>query len=148
MLIPLHIRSWFDEQAVFLTFSIKGLPHVRPISIEGLVDTGSPWLAIAPEDCKILNLPLKILSLPPANIDVRMAGIKFRRMITKNVEIVVQDSEGNPVKVKMPYISILVPTRPSEKIEKIPSVVGMDFIKHACFTFHYEHEKKEAYFER
>jgi len=78
--IPLHVRPWFGEQAVFLTFFVKGFPHLRPISIEGLVDTGSPWLALSPQDSEALGVPIKRLSLPTENIDIRMAGLRFKRM--------------------------------------------------------------------
>lgn len=144
--IPLHIRLWFGEQAIFLTFFIKGFPHLRPISIEGLVDTGSAWLAISPQDALSLNIPRKVLSSPSSNINVRMAGHNFRRMLMENIEIVVLDEKNNPIRIKMPYISVLVPTKHSE--EKIPSVVGMDFIRCGCFSFHYDHKKMEAYFEQ
>lgn len=143
--IPLHIRSWFGEQAIFPTFFIKGIPRLRPVPVEGLVDTGSPWLALSPRDCETLNIQTKTLSLPSENIDIRMAGIKFKRMLTGNVEIVVLGEKGNPIRVKMPYVSVLAPTKQSE--ENVPSVVGMDFIRHSCFSLHYDHKKAEAYFE-
>ena len=144
--IPLHIRSWFGEQAIFLTFFIKGVPRLRPVSVEGLVDTGSPWLALSPQDCETLNIQTKTLSSPSEYINVRMAGVKFKRMLMENIEIVILDEKENPVRVKMPYVSVLVPTKHSE--EKIPSVVGMDFIRCGDFIFHYNNKEREAHFER
>ena len=144
--IPLHVRSWFGEKAIFLTFVVRGHPHIRPISIEGMVDTGSPWLAVSPQDCEALGISTKSLSLPSENIDVRMAGIKFKRMVMKNVEIVFLDENQNPVRIKMPYISVLEPTK--HVGEKVPSVVGMDFIRCGNLSFHYDYKKEEAYFEQ
>jgi len=75
-----------------------------------------------------------------------MAGLKFKRMVMPNVEIVVLDDKQNLIRVKMRCISVLDPTKYVG--EKIPSVVGMDFIRFGGFTFHYDYKKEEAYFEQ
>lgn len=68
------------------------------------------------------------------------------RMLMKNVEIAVLDENKNPVRIKMPYVSVLAPTKHPE--ENIPSVVGMDFIRCGNFSFHHDYKKMEAYFEQ
>jgi len=64
MKIPLRIRKQFDELMAFANATIRA-PHIRrPVPIEFLVDTGSPWIAIAPRDVKKVNISISALKKP------------------------------------------------------------------------------------
>lgn len=145
--IPLKIRRWFGENGLFLTFALRGVPHIRMVPIDGLVDTGSPWLTISPKDRELLNIPLSKLIHPSENINIRFGGYRFRRFILKDVEIHLLDENEKLFKVHMPSVSVLTAaTKQDSEVYTLPSVVGMDFLSRiGQFVFHCDFVRKGCY---
>jgi len=113
--------------------------------INALIDTGSPWLALSPKDSKLLNIPIKNLRTARQFTNISFAGHKFRRLITKEVELHVLDEKNKVVNLKMPSVSVLKPTKKKDEIDIIPSVIGMDFLTSNNLSLYYSPKKKEAY---
>jgi len=82
MKIPLRVRKRFGQPMPFV-FIIVRAPHVKPVPIDVLVDTGSPWMAIAPGDSQRLRIPVSSLEKAEEYLIVQLEGYKFRRLLLK-----------------------------------------------------------------
>ena len=149
MKIPLRIRKQFDELMAFANATIRG-PHIRrPVPIEFLVDTGSPWIAMAPKDVKKVNISIPALKKPQKFVTILFAGSKFWRYLLENASVYVLDETGNIVKVDLPTVSVLWPTKGKpEEFDSIPSVLGCDFIALGEFQLHFNPSKMIAFLEK
>lgn len=147
MRIPLRIAKRFDQWMPFISLVVRAT-HIRPIPIEALVDTGSPWIAITPKDVLRLGISIKRLKRATKYPIVSLAGHKFERYLLKGT-VFVEDEEGQIVRIDMP-ISILWPTKKRwpDEIKEIPSVLGIDFLTIGRFQLHFNPSKKIAYLER
>ena len=141
----MHLHGLFGEEGLFLNFTVWGIPHTKAIPINALVDTGSPWLAISPKDRKLLGIPQNYLRTAEQFINIRFAGHKFRRLVTKRTEIHVLNEKNRVVKLSMPFISVLKATKNRDEIDMIPSVIGMDFLSKNNLSLVYKPKKREAY---
>ena len=142
------VRKKFDQSMPFAFITIKAR-HVRPIPVEALVDTGSPWLAITPKDVKRLNISISALRKPEKFAIVHLAGFKFWRYLLAKTTIRLR-AEGNKiVRVRLPSVSVLWPTRGKPKeYEPIPSLIGSDFLTVGRFQLHFNPAKGIAFLER
>jgi len=149
MKIPLRIRKQFDELMAFANATIRA-PHIRrPAPIEFLVDTGSPWIAMAPRDVKKVNISIPALKKPQKFVTILFAGSKFWRYLLENASVYVLDETGNLVKVDLPTVSVLWPTKGKpEEFDSIPSVLGCDFIALEEFQLHFNPSKMIAFLEK
>lgn len=149
MKIPLRIRKQFDELMAFVTATVRA-PHIRrPLPIEFLVDTGSPWIAIAPKDAKKTNIPIHALKKSTKFVTILFAGSKFWRYLLENASVYLVDEIGDIVRIHLPMVSVLWPTRGKpEEFDSIPSVLGCDFITLGEFQLHFNPAKMIAFLEK
>lgn len=123
---------------------------MRPMPIEALVDTGSPWIAITPKDALRLNISIKHLRKAPQYTTVMLAGIKFWRYLLKGVSVHMKDEKGGIISIALPSISVLWPTQ--KKLPKgtknIPSILGSDFLTTAKLSLHFDPSKQIAFLEK
>jgi len=149
MKIPLRIRKQFDELMAFVTATVRA-PHIRrPLPIEFLVDTGSPWIALAPRDVKKTNISIPALKKPTKFVTTLFAGSKFWRYLLENASVYLVDEIGNMVRIYLPKVSVLWPTKGKpEEFDSIPSVLGCDFIALGEFQLHFNPTKMTAFLEK
>lgn len=145
MKIPLHLRRPFGELMPFVFITI-GAPRVRPLPIDALVDTGSPWIAITPKDILKLNISIKRLRKATEYVNVSLGGYKFWRYLL-GATVRMADENGRIISIDLPSISVLWPTmkKPPEEIKHIPSVLGSDFLTIGRFCLHFDPSKQIAY---
>jgi hypothetical protein len=149
MKIPLRTHKQFDELMISVTATIKA-PHIRrPLPLEFLVDTGSPWIALAPRDVKKTNIPISALKKPTKFVTILFAGAKFWRYLLGNASVYLVNELGNMVKIDLPTVSVLWPTKgKSEEFDCIPSVLGCDFITLGGFHLHFDPSNLIAFLEK
>lgn len=147
MKIPLRLRSPFGQLMPFAFVTIRA-PRVRPIPIDVLVDTGSPWIAITPKDILRLNIPIKHLKKATKHVTVSLGGFKFWRYEMGGT-VYIKDEKGKATGVKLP-ISVLSPTAKKwpEQIKHIWSILGTDFLTVGEFHLHFSPSEQIAYLEK
>jgi hypothetical protein len=149
MKIPLRIRKQFDELMISATATIRASCIRRPLPLEFLVDTGSPWIALAPRDVKKTNIPITSLKKPKKYVTILFAGAKFWRYLLQNASAYLIDESGNMVKIDLPIVSVLWPTKGKpEEYDAIPSVLGCDFITVGGFCLLFDPSHMEASLEK
>jgi len=149
MKIPLRIRKQFDEPMISATATIKASCIRRPLPLEFLVDTGSPWIALAPRDVKKTNIPITSLKKPKKYTTILFAGAKFWRYLLENASVYLIDESGNMVKIDLPMVSVLWPTKGKpEEYDAIPSVLGCDFLTIGGFCLHFDPSHMKASLEK
>lgn len=118
--------------------------------VEALVDTGSPWIAIAPRDILKLSIPIKSLQKATHFPEVSLAGHKFWRFLLRDVSVNIKDEKGRIIKINLSSISALWPTKKKwpDEIKHIPSVLGSDFLTTTKFALYFNPSKQMAYLER
>jgi len=133
----------------FATFVLKA-PHIRLLPIFALVDSGSPWTALAPMDSQFLRIPIKTLRKAQEHPKILFAGDVFRRLLLTDVELVFKDDKGDIVKFEMPSVSVLDPIakKPVEEYKGIPSVIGVDFLRLHKMALYLNIHKNIAFLER
>ena len=136
-----------EELAVFACLTITGEKIRRPVPIDMLVDTGSPWTVITPKEYERLKIPLRTLERASDISQVYLSGHTFWRYLLYDVTLRFRDENGKLIKVDLPLIGVLVPTKKDREVEDIPSILGCDFLKQTCFTFVYNPCNNLAYFE-
>ena len=148
MIIPLRVRKKFDQLMPFAFITVKA-HHVRPIPVEALVDTGSPWLALTPKDIRRLNISISALKRPKKFAIVYLAGSKFWRYLLTKATIRLRAEGDEIVRVRLPSVSVLWPTKGKPKdYEPIPNVMGSDFLTVGQFHLHFNPCKRIAFLER
>jgi hypothetical protein len=149
MKIPLRVHKQFDELMISTTATIKALHVRRPLPLEFLVDTGSPWMALAPRDVKKTNIPIQALKKPTKYVTILFAGAKFWRYLLTNASVYVVDELSKMVKIDLPMVSVLWPTKGNpEEFDSIPSVLGCDFITIGEFDLHFCPSTATAFLEK
>jgi hypothetical protein len=149
--IPLKLRKRFDEYMAFVSCIIRAPQyHLRLLPISALVDTGSPWTALAPMDSKILNVPIRVLRRATDHPRIMFAGDDFWRLLMHNVELSLKDQNGEIIKLELPSITVLDPIRKAqaEEYRGIPSVIGVDFMRIHKMALHLDIDKNMAFLER
>lgn len=149
MKIPLRVHKQFDELMISVIATVKAPQVRRPLPLEFLVDTGSPWMAIAPRDVKKTNIPIQVLRKPTKYVTILFAGAKFWRYLLTNASVYLVDESSRIVKIDLPTVSVLWPTKgnPAE-FDSIPSVLGCDFITIGEFNLHFCPSNVTAFLER
>lgn len=147
MRVPLRLRRPFDEWWAFAFITIRA-PRVRPLPIEVLVDTGSPWIAITPKDILRLNISIKHLKKATKYVTVSLGGHKFWRYQLRGT-VHIKNEEGKVIDVNLP-ISMLWPTvkKWPNVIKHIPSILGSDFLRVGKFSLHFNPSKEIAFLEK
>ena len=79
--IPVQVKERFGAPS-FWVYTRLVARRIRPIPIRLLVDTGSPWTALAPRDWKLLGLTPRILNKATKYPRIGYAGYNFERYIT------------------------------------------------------------------
>lgn len=148
MKIPLRVRKPFDEWQPFILMTIIAR-HVRPAPIEAVVDTGSPWMALAPKDLLRLNISPKRLLKPRKYLRISFAGQKFSRSLLQHVSVRIRNEKGGIVSVNLPSVSALWPTQKKmpKHVKHIPSVVGSDFLTTAKLALYFNPSEQIAFLE-
>ena len=132
----------------FIVFTIKA-SRVRPIPVEALVDTGSPWIAITPKDSLRLNILIKHLQKATEWPIITLASHKFHRYLLNKASVRLKDEKGKIFDYKLP-ISVLWPTKKKwpEQIKDIPSIIGSDFFTFGKLHLYYDPCNQTAYLEK
>ena len=148
MKIPLRVRRKFGQWMPFVSLAIYA-PRVRPVPIEALVDTGSPWIAIGPRDALRLNISIKHLRKATEYTTVALGGYRFWRYQLRGT-VRLRDEEGRIISIDLPSISVLRSTKkkPPEGMKDIPSVLGSDFLTIGRFHLHFDPSKQIAFLEK
>jgi hypothetical protein len=99
---------------------------------DALVDTGSPFTAIAPKDSERWQIPLS--RLPRDSKLARIGfGVDFIPRLAHNVEVIFRDEDGERHPISYPLYA-LEPVIPrdkwGERVYRVPNVIGMDFLQH------------------
>ena len=145
------MRKRFGQPMPFIFIKVLAPKYrIRPVPIELLVDTGSPWIAISPKDSTVLNIPIPALKKASEYPEVSLAGYKFWRFLMKDVSIHLRDEAEKMVPIDLSSISVLVPTKTPfpDEIKHIPSVLGDDFLMNGRFSLHFDPNKGAAFLER
>ena len=147
MKFPIRVTKKFGQWMPYIVFLIKA-NRVKPMSIEALVDTGSPWLAITPKDCLRLNIPISHLIKSAEWPTITLASFKFYRYVFPTTNICLKDEKGKLFNFKFP-ISVLWPTKKKwpDQIKDIPSVMGSDFLTFGKLHLHYDPSNQTAFLE-
>jgi hypothetical protein len=67
----------------------------------------------------------------------------------ENASLYLLDEIGNVVRIDLPKVSVLWPTKGKpEEFDHIPSVLGCDFIAHEEFQLHFNPSKMTAFLEK
>ena len=151
MKVPLRVRTRFGQPMLFFFISIRAPKyHIRPAPVEVLVDTGSPWVAIAPKDSARLNIPIKALERASEHPRIAFAGYSFWRYLMRDVTLHFRDEEENIIAMDLPSISVLTPIvkAPPSEIKHIPSVLGNDFLGVGSFSLRFDPSKNIAFLEK
>lgn len=149
MKVPLRVRRKFDEWMPFVSISLRA-PRVRPTPIEALVDTGSPWIALAPKDVRRLNISISRLRKATKYSRVTLAGYKFWRYLLTKVSAHMRTEKEGIISIDLPSISVLWPTKkkPPKGVKDIPSVLGSDFLTVGKFYLLFDPSRQIAFLER
>lgn len=133
----------------FVSISAHKL-RIRRKPIWTLIDTGSPWVALTPPDSLMLNVPLSALRTAPEYPIVNFGAYKFRRLLLKDVSIIMRDEARRTVSLGISSITVLKPTKkmPSGKFKSLPSVLGVDFIRENNLELHFSPAKNEAFLHK
>jgi len=149
MRIPLLVRKKFDELMPFVILTIRSAYVRRIIPILAVVDTGSPWTALTPEDTLKLNIPIKSLHKAEKFVRVGFAGSSFWRCLLPDVTIYMKTDTGETAKFSLPSISVLLPMKGKlQKFKGIPSVLGCNFITSEGFKLCFNPSKNVAFLEK
>lgn len=151
MIFPLDVRQRFGQWMAFATISIRAPQYrIRPVILWVLVDTGSPWTAITPNDAFLLKIPIKALSKDDEFPTIQFAACKFWRLLMKNISVHIRDDARKVIAVNMPSTTVLEPmkTIPPEEFKGIPSVLGCDFLTINKLSLHFDPAKKVAFLEK
>lgn len=147
MKIPLRVRNRFDQAMPFVSITIN-YPRIRPVPIDCLVDTGSPWLAIAPKDVLVLNIPVSKLRKAKKYPEVGFAATTFWRYVLPKPSIRLRAENSKVAQIDPPSISVLWPTKgkPQRKrIKSIVSVIGSDFLTFGKLQLHFDPSKRTGF---
>jgi hypothetical protein len=102
--------------------------------IEALVDTGSPFTALAPRDAQRLQIPFSKLDRHPHLPVISYAGFSLIPRFAKDARLIFKDEQGARHEIKHEPIFILEPNFPRSLWEErgvfwLPNIIGMDFIR-------------------
>jgi predicted aspartyl protease len=123
--------------------------HARPVLIKFLVDTGSPWMAISPQDAIKMNIPVSRLPKAAKYKVIIFANNKFERRLLSNVDLYLKNEKGETIKINSKSTSVLNSTKIlSEEDKHIPSVLGCDFLTINKFRLVFNPSNKEGFFEK
>lgn len=102
--------------------------------LEALVDTGSPFTALAPRDAQRLQIPFDRLDQHPDLSAISYAGFSLIPRFADGAELIFKDEQGRRHEIKHEPIFVLEPNFPRSKWEergafRLPNIIGMDFIR-------------------
>jgi hypothetical protein len=151
MKIPLSVRQRFSQLMPFAFIGLRSSKYrIRPMPIWVLVDTGSPWTAITPDDAMKLDIPTHALKPDTKYPIILFAGGKFRRLLLTDTSLNIREETGKTVTFVPPPITVLSPTKKisPEEFRGIPSVLGDDFLTTEGLSLHFDPRKEEAFLFR
>jgi hypothetical protein len=118
------------------------------MSVDALIDTGSPFTVLSTNDILRTRLPITKMQ---SGETVLLAGFRFFNHPIKNVTMFFRTTTREAKKVELPSIGSLIPTKIDEKIlrdiKHIPSLIGNDFLEEQKFALYFNPSTKTAYLE-
>lgn len=94
------------------------------------------------------RLPIKTMQ---SGETVFLAGFRFFNHSIKNVRINFKTELGELLKINLPSIGALIPTKIDKKmldeVEDIPSIIGNDFLEEQKFALYYSPSTLVTYLE-
>lgn len=124
-----------SDKSPHTKFTLRWPQHrVWNAPLEALVDTGSPYTAIATRDAERYQISFRTLDRDPEIVVIGFGGIDFIPRVAKNSEIVFTDEGGKRHPIKHEPLYILEPNMPRNKwrergVYRFPNIIGMDFFK-------------------
>lgn len=95
-----------------------------------LIDTGSPFTVLSTRDIMSTRLSIKTMQ---SGETVYLAGFRFFNHPIENVSINFKTELGQLLKINLPSIGVLIPTKIDKKmldeVKDIPSIIGNDFFR-------------------
>ncbi len=148
MRIHCSVRKFIRERYFpFVTFSMRTSGFTG--FVDALIDTGSPFTVLSPKDIMSSRLSLKTMQRGET---VSLAGSRFFNYTLKDVTMFFKDENGNLLKIELPSMGALVPTKIDEKtldeVKHIPTIVGNDFLEDQHFTLCFNPSERVAFLER
>ena len=146
--IPCHVRRFVRGRFFpFVPFTVRA-SRVFGI-IEALIDTGSPFTVLSTVDALKLKLPITKMRKGES---VHLAGFHFFSFPIKNPSIRFRTEDAKSLKIDLPKIGVLIPTKISKKtlqdVKHIPSIIGNDLLEEQGFALYFNPTAKIAYLER
>jgi hypothetical protein len=130
------------EPNPFISFTFRW-PQYRiwAAPLEALVDTGSPFTAIATRDAERYQIPFSKLNRDQKLRPIGFAGLKFILKLAKNTELTFKDEEGKRHTIQYEPLYILEPDLSrglwrEKGVYRLPNVIGMDFLRHQKVKFY------------
>lgn len=123
------------EPNPFIKFTLRWPQHrVWAAPLEALVDTGSPFTAIATRDAERFQIPFSKLNRNPNIPAICFAGLKFILRVANNTELIFKDEEEKRHTIQYESLYILEPDLPhglwrERGVHRLPNIIGMDFLR-------------------
>jgi len=116
-----------DRLFPFVGFSVQATGV--SMTVDALIDTGSPLTCLCLRDLAKTRLPISRMR----GETFTLAGHKFTRIHIKDAVISLSTETGEPLRVEMPSMNGLVPTKMDRdtirEVSEIPSLMGNDFLE-------------------
>jgi len=120
------------------------------MAIDFVLDTGSSTSFVSYKDALNFNIPLN--SLKSADHYYIAGGTYSFRKFPKLMVLAFKDDKDELVRLKMDPFYAVKPTKAKENAkedaERLPSVLGLDFLVKNGLAFHFDSVKGTAYFEK
>lgn len=117
--------------------------------IDALIDTGSPFTVLSTKDIMSSRLSIKTMQRGET---VSLAGFRFFNYPIKSPTMYFKDEDGKLLKIELPSIGGLIPTKTDEKtldeVKDIPTILGNDFLEDQRFTLSFNPSARVAFIEK
>ncbi len=147
MKFPINVTKRYGELMPTITVGVYG----RPISLKGLVDTGSPFTVLTPAGMALLKIRILPRRVPKEHYNIVLAGYEFKRNLMDSLPICLKTGSKKGAVFDMPDVGVLTPSKKVDikKLHKdfgqVDIILGCDFIKTFNLSLYFDPSKKAAY---
>lgn len=135
-----------DSKNTYLNATvILKAPHQR-ILTKFILDTGSPQTIISYSDALRLQVPFNSLSKEEI---ISIGGRKYQGYSYNKLKFVFMSEENKQAEEEV-EVRIIKPTsiKEMEEVDRIPTIIGTDFLKNKNYKLFCDFAKGEAYLEK
>ena len=142
----MHPLSWFvkgfyksissgAEPSPYVKFTFRWPQYrVWAAPLDALVDSGSPYTAIATRDAERYQIPFSKLKRDSKISSIGLGGLNVVPRLTSNAELVFTDEEAKRHQIKYEPLYILEPNFPrtlwkERGAYRLPNIIGMDLLR-------------------